>query len=106
MADKKEVVLEESVEIEGNVERVLLGVTEVAGMMGIGRDAAYTIMHSSELPVIKVGRRLLVHKEIFERWLRGEMIAKGEARVKVKYIWGERSLLHECEINPKLIKKR
>ncbi len=57
-------------------ERVMIGVTEVMQMMGVGRDRAYEIIKRKEFPSIQVGRRYLVHKEVFEKWLKGELVTK------------------------------
>ncbi len=57
-------------------ERVMIGVTEIMQMMGIGRNRAYEIIKQKEFPSIKVGRRYLVHKEVFEKWLKGELVTK------------------------------
>lgn len=54
-------------------ERVMIGVNEIMQMMGIGRNRAYEIIKQKEFPSIKVGRRYLVHKEVFEKWLKGEL---------------------------------
>lgn len=55
-------------------KRVMLGVQEVATMMGIGINRAYDVMHSKKFPVHRIGRRYLVHREVFEKWLKGEYI--------------------------------
>lgn len=53
-------------------EKVMIGVNEVMKKMGIGRDRAYEIMKSGEFKTHKVGRRYLVHYQVFENWLVGE----------------------------------
>ena len=46
---------------------------EQAGQaLGISRNSAYAAAKAGELPVIKIGRRLLVPKVAFERLLAGE----------------------------------
>ncbi len=54
-------------------ERVMIGVKDIMQRMGIGRDRAYEIIKRNEFPTIKVGRRYLVHSDVFDKWLRGEM---------------------------------
>lgn len=49
----------------------MLGVPEIMKRMGIGRDNAYQIMRSGDFHTKKVGRRYLVHEEVFENWLKG-----------------------------------
>jgi predicted DNA-binding transcriptional regulator AlpA len=53
-------------------EKVMLGVKDVMKLMGIGRDRAYELMNSKQFHVIKVGRRLIVHKDVFTNWLKGQ----------------------------------
>ncbi|NOU92245.1 helix-turn-helix domain-containing protein [Paenibacillus sp. LMG 31456] len=57
-------------------ERIMLGVTDIMKKMGIGRDRAYEIMKKGEFPSIKVGRRFLVHEQVFDSWLKGEILKK------------------------------
>ncbi|MDD9265982.1 helix-turn-helix domain-containing protein [Paenibacillus sp. GCM10023248] len=54
-----------------NDEKVMIGVSDVMKKMGIGRDRAYEIMKSGEFKTHKVGRRYLVHYQVFENWLIG-----------------------------------
>lgn len=54
-------------------EKVMLGVPEIMKKMGIGRDRAYEIVKSGEFKCHKVGRRYLVHEQVFDRWLKGEV---------------------------------
>lgn len=55
------------------MSKVMLGVKDIMSKMGIGRDRAYEIIKSGEFRSIKVGRRYLVHEEVFENWLKGSM---------------------------------
>ena len=57
-------------------KRIMIGVSEIMGKMGIGRDRAYEIIKRNEFPTIKVGRRYLVHEDVFDQWLRGESHTK------------------------------
>jgi len=61
-------------------ERVMIGVNEIMQMMGIGRNRAYEIIKSNEFPSKKLGRRYLVHKDVFEKWLKGELNYKGNQK--------------------------
>jgi excisionase family DNA binding protein len=56
-----------------NPEKVMLGVPDIMKKMGIGRDNAYSIIRSNQFPTIKIGRRYLVHEDIFDKWLKGEL---------------------------------
>jgi excisionase family DNA binding protein len=54
-------------------EKVMLGVKDIMKLMGIGRDRAYEIIKKGEFRSIQVGRRYLVHEQVFENWLKGEI---------------------------------
>lgn len=53
--------------------RVMIGVPDIMKKMGIGRDRALEILKSGEFPIKKLGRRYVVHEDVFDKWLRGEM---------------------------------
>lgn len=53
--------------------RVMIGVNEIMQKMGIGRDNAYQLIKEDKFPVKKIGRRYLVHEDVFDQWLRGEL---------------------------------
>ena len=50
-------------------ERLTLTVEETAKILGIGRQLAYDRVKTGEIPVIKVGRRLLVPRRALEKLL-------------------------------------
>lgn len=52
-------------------EKIMLGVKDIMKIMGIGRDRAYEIIKKGEFRTIRVGRRYLVHEQVFENWLKG-----------------------------------
>ncbi|QOR65776.1 helix-turn-helix domain-containing protein [Cytobacillus suaedae] len=56
----------------GKTDKVVMGVKEIMDALEVGRDKAYGILHSEEFHVIRVGSRLMVHKDVFESWLKGE----------------------------------
>lgn len=37
--------------------------------LGIGRDTAYALMHSSSFPAIKIGGKYYVEEEAVKEWL-------------------------------------
>ena len=51
-------------------DRLTLSVEEAAHVLGIGRGLAYELARSGELPVIRLGRRLLVPRAQLEAMLR------------------------------------
>lgn len=50
-------------------ERLTLTVEETAKVLGIGRQLAYDRVRTGEIPVIKIGRRLLVPRRALEKLL-------------------------------------
>jgi len=50
-------------------ERLIYTVEKAGRLLGIGRSAAYEAARSGELPVIRIGRRLLVSKQALDRML-------------------------------------
>ena len=50
-------------------ERLTLTVEETAKLLGIGRQLAYDRVKTGEIPVIKIGRRLLVPRSALEKLL-------------------------------------
>ncbi|WP_251028658.1 helix-turn-helix domain-containing protein [Bacillus sp. ISL-18] len=57
-------------------KKEMLEVKDVMDVMGICRPKAYEILKSGEFHVVKMGRKYLVHEEVFQNWLRGKNIAK------------------------------
>jgi len=50
-------------------ERQTLTVEEAAKLLGVSRGSAYGAVRSGELPVVRLGRRLLVPRQALERML-------------------------------------
>ncbi len=50
-------------------EKLTLTVDETAKCLGIGRNSAYEAIAKGEIPVVKIGKRLLVPKAALERLL-------------------------------------
>lgn len=65
-----------------NEDKLLLTVSDIMKMTGLGRDRTYEILHSDQFPVMKFGRRLMVHKDVFNEWLLNE--EKNQFYYKVK----------------------
>lgn len=53
-------------------EKVMLNIQDIMQIVGIGRDKAYEIMHSNQFPVKKIGKKMFVHKDVFDAWLKDE----------------------------------
>lgn len=53
-------------------EKIMLDVKDIMAMTGIGRDKAYGLLHSKQFPVKMIGKKKLVHRDIFNEWLKGK----------------------------------
>jgi len=50
-------------------EKLTLSVEETAKLLGIGRNLCYARIKTGEIPVIKIGRRLLVPRKALAKLL-------------------------------------
>ena len=50
-------------------DKLTLSVEEAARLLGIGRNLCYDKIKAGEIPVIKIGRRLLVPRRALEKLL-------------------------------------
>ena len=46
-----------------------LNAQQVAEILGIAKNSAYTLMHSEGFPTLHIGRRLVVPKEKLLQWM-------------------------------------
>lgn len=54
-------------------EKVMLDANDIMRLTGVGRDKAYGLLHSKQfLPVRMIGKKRMVHKDIFNEWLKGK----------------------------------
>ena len=47
-------------------------VAEVAAALGIGRNAAYELIHRKDFPSLRVGNRWVIPVAALERWLEAQ----------------------------------
>ena len=52
----------------GSLEKLLLTVNDVASVLSLGRTRAYQLVHSGELPIIRVGRSIRVSAQALKDW--------------------------------------
>jgi excisionase family DNA binding protein len=57
--------------LKENPDRRTLSVPEAARLLGIGRNQAYLAARAGDIPSIRIGDRILVLKEPFEKLLEG-----------------------------------
>jgi excisionase family DNA binding protein len=53
---------------ENAVEREWLSVADVQRVLGIGSTKAYELVQSGELPAIRIGRTLRIHRREIAEW--------------------------------------
>ena len=53
----------------GMGDKLTLSIEEAAKVLGIGRNLCYDRVKTGEIPVIKIGRRLLVPRKALEKLL-------------------------------------
>mgnify|MGYP001081109997 FL=1 len=58
------------------MDKAVYNVYEVAALLGINLPKAYELARQEGFPAIRIGRRIVVPKEAFHRWL--EQVALGE----------------------------
>ena len=54
---------------KANETKKTLSIAEAGRALGLGKNAAYNAAHRGEIPVIKIGGRLLVLKAAFDKLL-------------------------------------
>ena len=52
------------------MRRQLLSITEVAALLGISVDRAYSLAREGILPVVRLGRQVRVDPDQFEEWIK------------------------------------
>ncbi|MGG2093980.1 helix-turn-helix domain-containing protein [Bacillus sp. S13(2024)] len=50
----------------------VLNVSDIQGLLGIGRKQAYELVHSGEFHVINIGKRIKVSKNVLISWMEGD----------------------------------
>ena len=55
--------------VDGPKERLTLTIVEAAAVLGIGRNTCYELARTGRLPILRLGKRIVVPKEALERLL-------------------------------------
>lgn len=50
-------------------ESILLTVRDVQEATSLGRTKVYELIRKGELPVVRIGRAVRVHRQTLERWI-------------------------------------
>lgn len=51
-----------------NERKTILSARDLQGI-GFSRSAAYQLLNRADLPVIRIGSRRFLHRQLFEEWL-------------------------------------
>ena len=57
--------------------KALLGAHDLIELYGLSRVKAYQILNDKTLPVIRLGKRLFVKRDSFEKWLDEKQVGAG-----------------------------
>lgn len=49
-------------------EKITLSVTEAAAVLGVSRPTVYQLIHRSDFPAFKVGRRTMISRSALQEW--------------------------------------
>ena len=60
-------------EVINNEEKLTLTVPEAGRLLGCSRNYAYELARRGEIPVIRLGRKLVVPRDRFLKWLNGDV---------------------------------
>lgn len=59
--------------------KMALSVAEVQEALGVGRNTVYELVNRADFPKIRVGRKIIIPCEAFERWLNAQTAHPVEA---------------------------
>ena len=57
---------------------LMLSVSDVADVLGIGRANAYELVRNEGFPALKIGNRIIVPKDDFISWIKKQTAEKSE----------------------------
>lgn len=60
----------------------LLSAQDVEDITGLSRASVYNLMDRSDMPVVQLGNRKFMHKELFIEWLREQAQAHMASKVQ------------------------
>lgn len=54
------------------MEKVVLTAKEVQQLTGLGKNTVYQMVNRADFPKLRVGKRILIPREAFMRWLEAQ----------------------------------
>lgn len=51
------------------MEKLTMNVTEISEQLGISKPIAYELTRREDFPSLKIGRRIVIPVEAFQKWL-------------------------------------
>jgi excisionase family DNA binding protein len=54
-----------------NTDPEILQVNDIQQILRIGRRQAYELVNSGQFNVVRVGKSIRIHREVFLKWLKG-----------------------------------
>jgi excisionase family DNA binding protein len=51
------------------MEKLTMNVTEMSELLGISKPIAYELTRREDFPALKIGRRIVIPIDAFQRWL-------------------------------------
>jgi transposase-like protein len=54
---------------KGTIVNDVLSVSDIQQILGIGKRQAYDLVNGNHFPVVRLGKRILVSRRVFYRWL-------------------------------------
>lgn len=61
------------------MNKLTLSVNETAELVGVSTGTIYTMARENQLPHIRVRGRILFHRDMIEKWMRGELQQKAHS---------------------------
>ena len=50
-------------------EKLTLSVEEMGELLGVSRQTAYNLIHRTDFPTLRIGKRVLIPKKQLEAWM-------------------------------------
>ncbi|MGG1661742.1 helix-turn-helix domain-containing protein [Brevibacillus sp. NRS-1366] len=55
------------------MQKITLSVNEVAELIDVSTACVYNMVRDKQIPHVRIRGRILFHRDIIEKWLRGEL---------------------------------